>query len=110
MASHSHDHAHAAAGEIAKPNTAHIWKTFWILLVATALEFIVAFSLENKTARVSIFLGLTIVKAFYIIGEFMHLRHEVKVLIWSILLPLIFICWLIVALLVEGTAIGEARM
>jgi cytochrome c oxidase subunit 4 len=45
---------------------------------------------------------MTIVKAFYIVGEFMHLKHEVKTLIWAILLPAIFVVWLLIALIYEG--------
>ena len=107
MASHT-EHNHQT-GEIAKPNVAHIWRTFWILLAATAVEFVIAFSTDNKALRVTIFLTLTIVKAFYIVAEFMHLKHEAKVLIWSILIPIVFIVWLVVALMVEGTAIEFAR-
>ncbi len=104
-------HAPAAPGEIAKANTGPIWRTFWILLAATAVEFIVAFVVvhEMKALRVAIFLGLTVVKAFYIVGEFMHLKHEVKVLIWSIVLPTIFILWFVIAMLVEGGSILEVR-
>jgi len=51
---------------------------------------------------------MTIVKAFYIVGEFMHLKHETKSLIWSIIVPVIFVAWLILALLLEGHAIFEA--
>jgi cytochrome c oxidase subunit IV len=89
-----------------------IWKTFWILLGITVLEFVVAFTLphEFKVLRISIFVIMTIVKAFYIVSEFMHLRYEVKMLIWSILIPLIFVIWLIIALLVEGTAIFNIRI
>jgi cytochrome c oxidase subunit IV len=53
--------------------------------------------------RVAIYVGMTLVKAFYIVGEFMHLKHEVKTLIWSLLLPVIFVCWLLVALFYEGS-------
>ncbi|MBU1823007.1 MAG: cytochrome C oxidase subunit IV family protein, partial [Bacteroidetes bacterium] len=56
-----------------------------------------------------LFVGLTIVKAFYIVGEFMHLKHEVKSLIWSILIPCIFVVWLLLALMLEGGSIFSAR-
>ena len=40
----------------------------------------------------------------------MHLGHEVKGLIYSIILPMMFILWLIVALVnMEGGAIKDAR-
>jgi len=62
-----------------------------------------------KMLRISIFLGLTVLKAFYIVGEFMHLKNEVKVLIWSILVPTIFVMWFIVAMMVEGNSILMVR-
>jgi cytochrome c oxidase subunit IV len=73
-------------------------------LIVTILELAVAFSLphEWQVLRISIFLGMTLIKAYYIVSEFMHLRYEVKSLIWSILLPIIFIIWLVVALIIEG--------
>jgi cytochrome c oxidase subunit 4 len=88
--------------EIAAPNTGAIWKTFWILLILTAIEFVIAFTMPSSTLRVAIFCGMTIVKAFYIVGEFMHLKHEVKSLIWMILVPTIFVVWLLIALIYEG--------
>ncbi|WP_221389888.1 cytochrome C oxidase subunit IV family protein [Dyadobacter sp. NIV53] len=85
-----------------------IWKTFWILSAITSLEFLIAFTMNHGILKVSIFIILTIVKAFYIVGEFMHLKHETKSLIWSILVPVIFVAWLILALLLEGNAIFKA--
>ena len=84
--------------------TGAIWKTFWILLILTAIEFVIAFNMPNNHIRVAIFATMTIVKAFFIVGEFMHLKHEVKVLIWAVLFPVITIAWLLVALLLEGGA------
>lgn len=75
-----------------------------ILGVVTGIEFIIAFTMETSPLRTSLFVGLTLVKAYYIVSEFMHLGHEVKVLIWSILIPMLFVIWLIIALLVEGNA------
>ena len=98
--------SHAAHGtsekEIAPPNTGAIWKTFWILLILTAIEFVIAFTMPANTLRVAIFCGMTIVKAFYIVGEFMHLKHEVKSLMWAVLIPTLFVVWLLVALIYEG--------
>jgi len=95
--------------EIPKPQTKAIWRTFWILLAITALEFLIAFTMPAGPLRVSIFVIMTLVKAFYIVSEFMHLKGEVKMLIWSILIPVIFIVWLVVALLIEGDSIFELR-
>ena len=69
------------------------------------IEFAFAFTLDHGPLKTSIFVLLTIVKAGYIVGEFMHLRHEVKVLFWSVLIPMIFIVWMLVAFVYEGSKI-----
>ncbi|AYQ34107.1 cytochrome C oxidase subunit IV family protein [Runella sp. SP2] len=102
---HVHEHDENAGAEQRKA----IWRTFWILLILTALEFLIAFTLEAGTLKTSIFVGMTIVKAFYIVGEFMHLKHEVKSLIWAALLPCIFVVWLLIALMTEGGSIFDLR-
>ncbi len=107
MAQHSQHHA--STGGIAKPQTKRIWQVFFILLIVTAAEFIIAFTMNAGPLRVSIFVIMTIVKAFYIVAEFMHLKGEVKTLIWSIIIPLAFVIWLIIALLLEGGAVYEVR-
>ncbi len=99
--------------EVAPPNKEKI-KRIWIVTAIlagwTCVEFIVAFTLDAGFLKTSIFVVLTIIKAFYIVGEFMHLKHEVKSLIWSILLPCIFVVWLIIALLIQGSAIFGALL
>ena len=89
-----------------------LWMVALILLVITILEFTVAFTVphEMKDLRVWTFILMTIVKAAYIVGEFMHLRHEAKVLIWSILIPLVFIVWMLVAFVYEGMSIADVRI
>ncbi len=104
-------HTPAAQREIPKPQTKAIWRVFWILLFITLCEFAVAFLFPPSwhTLKVAIFVGMTIVKAFYIVSEFMHLKGEVKMLLWSILIPTIFVVWFIVALLMEGSSIYDLR-
>ena len=106
MATH-HDHD-ITTGEIPKPQTKAIWRTFIILVGLTAVEFLFAFTMEASTLRNAIFIILTIFKAFYIVGEFMHLKHETKSLIWSVLIPMALIAWLMVALIAEGSYYFES--
>lgn len=105
------DHTHGTheVGEIPPANTGVIWKTFWILAGITAVEFTLAYLMKAGYARTSLFIIMTLVKAFYIVGEFMHLKHEVKSLIWAIVIPIIFIVWLLLALLLEGGSIFALR-
>ncbi len=79
-----------------------LWKIATILGIVTAIEFFLAFTMPRGILLYSVFIGLTLVKAFYIVSEFMHLKYEVKSLIWSIMIPVIFLIWLIVALIAEG--------
>lgn len=110
MAHHEHN-THVNVLPPDKEKIRQIWKVFFILLGVTVLEFIIAFMVphEYATARVWVFILLTIVKAFYIVGEFMHLKHETKVLIWSILIPSVFILWMLVAFVYEGMWISDLR-
>lgn len=86
-----------------------LWRVALIMAVVTAIEFVFAFTLEAGHLKTSIFIALTIVKAGYIVGEFMHLRHEVKVLYWSILIPMVFVVWFLVAMIYEGISILDAQ-
>jgi cytochrome c oxidase subunit IV len=106
MAAHA-TNENLPAGEIAKPNTAWIWRVFFILVGITAVEFVFVFFMEPSTFRNSIFIVLTILKAFFIVAEFMHLKHETKGLIWTILIPMALLVWLLVALVTEGSYVGE---
>lgn len=106
MANHAPDHT-VPAGEIPKPNTAWIWKTFWVLVAITAVEFLLAFTMPAGTLRNTIFIVMTILKAFFIVAEFMHLKHEVKGLIWTVMIPMALLVWLLVALVSEGSYAGE---
>ncbi|MEM6631181.1 MAG: cytochrome C oxidase subunit IV family protein [Bacteroidota bacterium] len=97
-----------------------IWRTFWILAGLTTLEFVIAgtkgfypdwFGITMATVRTGVlytFIILTIAKAFFIVAEFMHLKHEVKRLVWIILIPFIFIGWLLIGLILEGGFWGGA--
>lgn len=86
-----------------------IWKIAGILLFLTVIEFVFAFTMERGMLLYAIFLGLTFVKAGYIMMEFMHLKEEAKILVWSIMLPLIFLIWLVLALMREGSDIFLLR-
>tara|TARA_Y100000991_G_C21824716_1_gene285441 strand:- start:286 stop:603 length:318 start_codon:yes stop_codon:yes gene_type:complete len=92
-----------------------IWRVFWILLFVTAVEVILgiikpAILTDNSFLGTSllnlIFIILTIIKAAYIVMEFMHLGDEVKGLKLSILLPaIVLIPYLMFILLNEGNYI-----
>ena len=87
-------------------NTKVIWKVFWILLLVTMFEVGISFTHIPKTILLYTFVALTLVKAYYIVGFFMHLKFEKVPLQWSLLLPFILIVYLIFIAIYEGIAIG----
>lgn len=96
------------------PVVKSLMRVFWILLIVTIVEIGLAFihyftHFPPRALLNAVFIGLTIVKAFYIIGEFMHLRHEIRTLIMMFLVPLIFLFWAITALIYEGNSTKDMR-
>jgi caa(3)-type oxidase subunit IV len=84
-----------------------IWKTAGLLAIITAIEYLFAFTMEMGTLLITIFILLTLVKAYFIIAEFMHLKHESKALNISLAWPIVFVFWLILALLMEANYIED---
>ena len=90
-----------------------IWTVFFVLLAITILEFLIALTptIRNGIGKgpvVAVFLFLTVLKAFYIVGYFMHLRQEKMNMAYAILVPIIFIIYLIALLMFEGGASAVA--
>jgi cytochrome c oxidase subunit IV len=91
--------------------TRWIWNIFWLLLIVTAVEVGLGivkpgFMMKPFAGTIVlnyVFIVLTLVKAYYIVMYFMHLKFEAKNLIWTIALPvLILIPYLIFIVLVEA--------
>jgi cytochrome c oxidase subunit 4 len=85
--------------------TKELWRTFWLLLGITILDFVIYFVMPATGLRNFIFIFFGLVKAYYIVGAFMHLKHEKINLALIILVPTIFILGLIMGLLYEGNAL-----
>ena len=49
-------------------------------------------------------ISLSLYKAYKIVGEFMHLGHEVRAMGLSIVLPMFLLVWAIIAFMYEGGA------
>lgn len=86
-----------------------IWKTALIMALITGAEFVMAFTMDRGILLYFLFIALTIWKAKYIMMDFMHLGDEVKPLFYSIIVPLIFLVWLVIALMKEGSDIFMLR-
>ena len=100
-----------------KSNITKIWGIFTFLSIVTVIE--VAFGIikpelltDNTFLAMKllnwIFIVLTLVKAYYITWDFMHMRDEVKSLRRAVIWTAIFlICYLVLILLIEGDYIYE---
>lgn len=109
MSSHV-NHIEPEVIPVDKKKILKIWKVAGILAVITGIEFAIALlsGIERGPILITIYIVLTLLKAFYIVAEFMHLGHESKTLIYAIVLPIMFLLWAILAFLMESSAIFNA--
>ncbi len=97
-----------AVKPVNKAKVRNFIRVMLILAVVTFMEFVIAFTVPAesfKWSRIVVFILLTIVKAYYIVSEFMHLGHERKPLKLSIVLPMLFVAFLIFIMIYQGDAI-----
>ncbi|AUC83302.1 cytochrome C oxidase subunit IV family protein [Lacinutrix sp. Bg11-31] len=94
-----------------KSNTSKIWGVLAFLTFITLIEVVLGIykpeMLMGKVLGMKllnwIFIILTIVKAYYITWDFMHMRDEVKALRRMVIWTAVFlICYLVFILLQEG--------
>ena len=112
--SHSHnaDANHEASNAAAM---AEIKKVTIILSVLTIIELILGFwmiGISSDALRLAIkgvIIILMMSKAFYIVAYFMHLKHEVKNMIMTIIVPLLLFVWFIGAFLWDGGSFRNLR-
>jgi cytochrome c oxidase subunit 4 len=84
-----------------------IWQVFGILLLITVLEFIIALwviphGYMPQHIGNFVYIVLTLLKAFYIVAYFMHLKYEKLGLQLSLTITFVFIIYFIVLMLIEG--------
>ncbi len=95
-------------------STKTIWRTFWILLIITCVELTIGMFIAPHFHSLKImfnilYIFLTLIKAFYIVAEFMHLRHELKNLLMTIIVPLFLFVWFVAAFLWDGNSYRNLR-
>jgi len=96
--------------------TKEVIKVTIILSVLTVIELGLGFAMMGmeqggglKLAIKGTIVILMLAKAFYIVGYFMHLKHEVKNLIMTIVVPLLLFVWFITAFLYEGNSFKHLK-
>tara|TARA_R110002051_G_scaffold69875_4_gene125695 strand:- start:9438 stop:9821 length:384 start_codon:yes stop_codon:yes gene_type:complete len=100
-----------------KSNITKIWGVLLFLTIITSIEVVLGIIRPTFLVETSflgmhllnwIFIGLTLVKAYYIAWDFMHLRDEKtslrRTIVW---VPIFLVCYLIFILLFEATYIFE---
>lgn len=90
-----------------------IWTVTGILTAITAIEVFLGMMIKQGTGAWPFvkwsFIIMTVIKAWYIVMIFMHLKDERKWMKGVILVPyFIFMLYLIFIVLYEGTAVGES--
>lgn len=89
-----------------------VWTATGIMAIVTVAEVGVALFFGEAMPRMvlnTLFILMSAVKAFFIVAEFMHLKYEVRALVMSILAPLLFLIWFIIAFMMEGSSWLELR-
>lgn len=71
--------------------------------VALALAWSHLFPGSGKLLLNLLLVGMGLLKAFWIMGEFMHLKYETRDFVLSILVPVLLLLWFIVALLYDSS-------
>ena len=95
--------------------TGEIKKVTIILSVLTIVELILGFwmiGITSEALRLAIkgtIIILMLAKAFYIVAYFMHLKHELKNLIMTVVVPLSLFVWFIGAFLIDGNSFKNLR-
>ena len=89
------------------------WRVFWIMLAITIFELVIGSMAPGHgwsgTLWIKVlFIGLTILKAGFIVMAFMHLGHEVTFMKYTVLSPyIIFMAYGIFIILDEGVYSGD---
>jgi cytochrome c oxidase subunit IV len=103
---HAHTPEGGGHGEHEGMSKKRIWKVFYILLGITCIEFFIALVIAPHHRGAlwinPIYIVLTLFKAFYIVGYFMHLKFEKLDMALAIIIPILFIIGLILVLTNES--------
>lgn len=95
-----------------------IWRITWILSILTLIELSLGYWMyykhETMSHSIIMFIKGTILilmmaKAFYIVAYFMHLKHEIRNMVMTIVVPLMLFIWFIISFLYEGNSYKNLR-
>ncbi len=107
--------AHTAHAEKNNAGRREIWRVTIILSVLTIIELLIGYfmiGMEESFFRSflkGVIIILMLAKAFYITAYFMHLGHELRNMIMTIVVPLGLFIWFIIAFLYDGASYRNLR-
>lgn len=87
-----------------------IYKVTLILSILTIVELVIGFGMIGmedgflRSFLKGVIVILMLAKAVYIVGYFMHLKHELRNFIMTIVVPLFLFVWFIIAFLADGNS------
>lgn len=94
--------------------------TFWIIVLAVITICEVIFALLGKGyiieglefpvwVMAGVMIIMSLVKAYLIVYEFMHMKYEVPGMVKSVLLPTLLLVWAVIAFFWEGADWNKRR-
>ncbi|GIV33552.1 MAG: hypothetical protein KatS3mg031_1087 [Chitinophagales bacterium] len=95
-----------------KHHVSSVWRVTVILAIVTVVEVVGALIYPHSMPRMILnvfFIVMSLIKAFYIVAVFMHMKYENRALQLTVLLPTAFLVWAIIAFLWEGKAWLDLR-
>lgn len=109
--------------ESLQPNAEHareakkeVWRITLYLTVLTIIELALGFIMmhwDEESFKRHLVKGIIIIlmvwKAFYIVGYFMHLRHEIRNFVMTIVIPLLLFVWFIIAFISDGSSYNHLK-
>jgi cytochrome c oxidase subunit IV len=109
--------AHTAHADNNNAGKREVWRVTIILSFLTIVELGIGFGMYLwvheegflRTLLKGIIIILMLAKAFYIVAYFMHLGHELRNLIMTIVVPLGLFIWFIIAFLYDGSSFGHLK-
>ncbi len=111
--------AHHLTDEEYKSQKSAVWRSTIILSIVTLVEIGFALMHYNNVGGMEewfpksmlnlLMVVLSLLKAYFIVGEFMHIKYETRALTLTILVPLVFLVYGVIMFMWEGSAWNFAR-
>ncbi|MBL4707186.1 MAG: cytochrome C oxidase subunit IV family protein [Flavobacteriales bacterium] len=108
------EYAHSHSEEDGIGLRKHIWKIFWVLLAITGAEVTLGLFWKDWSLAWAFvkwtFIILTLIKAYFIVADYMHLKHEYKNFKLMVAVPyIVLVIYLIIMVLAEAVFVHDSH-